>query len=485
MEKIGIIKSRKLTLSKKHSAKNLNSHFWFAEKGEKFIFKYSTNDEYLGRTFLNEAIISQMCKFIGLPCQDANLARYAYGNVSGVKIKSFLKSGEREISFQDILDEKCNSILDDGFGEDFLEQYIYPFIPNTKKEATNLCKNHLQTSTGLKPVDGKFPTKISLEDIKFGQQNKIRLLFDIYLEKNSPAVTKLFAPKAINSICNKIFLINKINTNYNELQTFDTLTSLVTEYAENHDYTVDSSFGEQLTKILIFDYVVRQTDRHIGNISLILNGNTLRLAPLYDNGHCLMFNYNYIPHENNHSFHMKITPDLLNTAAAKKTLAQINNFVNNQYDAFIRHLLINSRDLLEFAPRNKNSNNKNCTKPQNGDASRTKIAQALLSKLSTIVQNNANLSTNPQIEKIKISNTKKINDIENAESFLALTDDQIKYILRGNTDWLNNNGIQYSPELWLKTYLYCSKEIMKDYLGQLMFYYEKTKDNKFANLFQK
>ena len=484
MEKIGIIKSKKLSLSKKPNTKNLNSHFWFTEKGDKFMFKYSPNDEYLGRTFFNEALISQMCKFIGLPCQDANIARYVYGNVYGAKIKSFLKSGEREISMQDIVDEKCNAILEAGFGEDFLEEYIYPFIPRTKKEATKLCEKHPQTSTGLDSVDGKFPTKISLEDIECEQQNKVRLLFDIYLSKDSPAVTKLFDSRAINSICNKIFLINKINTNYNELQTIDMLTSLVSEYATNHNYVVDASLEEQLTKMLIFDYVVRQTDRHMGNISLILSGKTLRLAPLYDNGHCLMFNYNYIPHETNYFFHTKITPELLNTACAKEFITQLDDFINNQFDAFQQHLLKDSHELLEFAPHNKKSNESDSTINKLIDSEQTSLAHELLLQMSSLKRRKVNVSANSKIGALKIPANDTTN-IENKNSSTVLNDDQIKHILRGDDEWLNNNGIHYSPELWLKTYLYCSKEIMKDYIGQLLFYYKKTHNNKFDILFQK
>lgn len=406
------------------------------------MFKYALDDEYNGRSFLNEMLISQMCKFIGLPCQEAKLARYTHGNVEGVKIRSFLKEGEREVSMNDILKEKCDSLLVESFGKNFLEYYIYPYIPKTQKEVAALRKKNLHTSAGIEAVDGKFPTQISLEDIELDSQNKIRLLFDIYVERESPAANKLFGEKVINAICNRIFLINRINTDYNELQSIESLTNLAQEYASVHGYTLAQNLEEQLAQMLIFDFVVAQTDRHLGNISLILSGNTLRLAPLFDNGHCLVLKRHFVVHDKLNYYRTKITPELLKKPITLKTIANLDDFLNVQYDNFVAHLLKNAPELLELAPHYK----ENFEKSVNGR----------LKKYTT----------------------------HSNDSF-ATDEDGINAILNGNIEWLANNGIEYTPELWLKTYLFASKQLMRDHIDELKYMYHKVNDNRFADLFQR
>ncbi len=445
MEKIGILKSKKLFLPHKTNRKNFNSHIWFKQNGKNYMFKYSAADEFLGRSFLNEMLVSQMCKFIGIPCQEATLARHALSNVNGAKIRSFLNGDECEISMENILDEKCNALIDDGFGKNFLEKNIYPYIPKTQKEATALRKKKPQTSTGLESVDGKFPTKISLEDIEIDSQNKIRLLVDIYLSKTSPAAQELFGAKVINAICSKMELINRISTEHNESKTIETLTSLAKEYASIHGYTLDENFEKRLAQMLLFDYVVAQTDRHLGNISFILSGNTLRFAPLFDNGHCLLFKSNSISHESHVQFHTRITQELLKSPNARSTITKIDTFLNAQFDDFIEHLQKNSPEILELAPHYK--------------------------KFSKTAKHDS-LNRSP------------INT-QFAQSTFVPSDEEIKNILSGNTKRLESLGIQYSPELWLKTYLYACKQIMCDHIDELKFMYKNVNNAKFADSLQK
>jgi len=445
MEKIGILKSKKLILPKKTSKNNLNSHIWFKQNGKKYMFKYAIDDEYNGRSFLNEMIISQMCKYIGLPCQDARLARYAYSNVDGVKIKSFLNDGEREISMSEIANEKYDDMLAKSFGELFWEKHIYPYIPETPKDALTICNKRPQTSAGFEAVDGKFPTKISFVDIELDPQNKIRLLFDIYMQRNSPAVQEVFGEDIVKQICDKIVLINRINTEYNESQTLESLEFLAKEYAYFHHCTLAPNFSDELAKMLIFDFAVTQTDRHLGNISLIANGRTLRLAPLFDNGHCLLYRTNYIAREKFRHYHTIMSPDLLKAEIAGKMIARLDDFVNKYYNDFAKDLLKNAPELLELAPHYKDTKHKST--------------------------------------RHRFANKNSTDATAGAFSTFAPSESEISAILNANVEWLGANGVAYSPELWLKTYLYASKLIMRERVDKLKFMHKKVNENDIYNMY--
>lgn len=449
MEKIGIIKSKRFNLPVKTDPQTLNSHIWFTQHGERYMFKYSFDDEYDKRTILNEVLVSKICKFLDLPCQEAFVAKYIVGNVDGVKIKSFLKPNEREISLLTILNEDANILLADSFGDDFFEENIYPYIPQSRHESKTIEKKHIHTSLGVEVVNGKFPTKISLEDIKINPQNKINLLFDIYLEQHSPAVKQLFDKNIINEICNKIFLINKINTKFNEQQTLESIIDTIQNYAERHNYSVDPELRSQLIKMLIFDYFVMQTDRHLGNISLILNEKTLRLAPLFDNGHCLIYNSDSIHREKLQYFQTKLTADLLKTKTAKQFISQLSQFLKNDYNTFAKQLVENSKDLLELTPKTKTHNaNKPCV-------SSKKIETKQDDKKNARYEN-GNLFDN------------------------ELSDAKMFQILHANTEWLKKNGIEYTPKIWLATYLYACGKIMEKQQECLEFMFSeslKTNDN--------
>ncbi len=42
-----------------------------------------------------------------------------------------------------------------------------------------------------------------------------------------------------------------------------------------------------INNMIVFDYIVNNTDRHMKNFGFLINGENIRFAPLYDNGLCL------------------------------------------------------------------------------------------------------------------------------------------------------------------------------------------------------
>lgn len=57
-------------------------------------------------------------------------------------------------------------------------------------------------------------------------------------------------------------------------------------------YFDENKFSEQILKMAIVDHFLGQGDRHNGNIAYIFDiNNNMRLAPCFDNGHCLGFRF--------------------------------------------------------------------------------------------------------------------------------------------------------------------------------------------------
>ena len=46
---------------------------------------------------------------------------------------------------------------------------------------------------------------------------------------------------------------------------------------------------EYIDKVIIFDYLIMNIDRHGRNIEMIINGNQITPSPIFDNGRCLTF----------------------------------------------------------------------------------------------------------------------------------------------------------------------------------------------------
>lgn len=99
------------------------------------------------------------------------------------------------------------------------------------------------------------------------------------------------------------------------------LTSIKTMMLASHRYYVFNTFGlfmrqviadgygPQLAEYLVFDYLTANTDRHAGNIAVLLDADTFELqglAPIYDNGMSMLC---YIPRDKTPAEYMEtLTP---------------------------------------------------------------------------------------------------------------------------------------------------------------------------------
>lgn len=448
MEKIGILKSKRTKLPKNETKNTLNSNFWFVNKGQAYIFKYSLNEEYDFRSFFNEVFIAEMCKYVGINCQSVSLAIFTPQNVAGVKIKSFLNNGDSEIHLSTLLDEKICNILDEQFGKNFVENKIMPYIPDTHAEAEKICSSGPTIVEKLNPINNKIPTLIAKDDILRASENRVHLLLDIYAIRNSPAVQNLIDEETVNIICNKITALKKISIFIASQWRFATLRGLIHEYALNNGLNVSPHLDDDLIKMLIFDYAVMQSDRHLGNISVIQNGNSLRLAPLYDNGHCLMYGRRLFPTKNLPTPYNQITQDILRTETARTMLKKLKHFVEHDFLDYKQHLINTVPELYDFAPVE-------CKADCNHNiGNHTSALAQLQSKLGI---KRANEQTNALLQNDELPEFKG-----------ELTPEQIQYTLIANTPWLENHGIKYSKQLWLEAYISACKSIISERVDELI-----------------
>lgn len=66
----------------------------------------------------------------------------------------------------------------------------------------------------------------------------------------------------------------------------DRLKSLMAILGESTGY----DFTDELCRLLLFDCLILNTDRHLGNISVVRNSNSYYFAPAFDNGNSLLYN---------------------------------------------------------------------------------------------------------------------------------------------------------------------------------------------------
>ena len=87
-------------------------------------------------------------------------------------------------------------------------------------------------------------------------------------------------------------MVTEINRSYShELSgNVETALEVVGKYSKRHNYSIKMrKTSMQLKKQSILDFFLHQEDRSICNVGFIANNNTLRLAPVFDNGFCLSF----------------------------------------------------------------------------------------------------------------------------------------------------------------------------------------------------
>ena len=261
MEKISIFKTKKIFLPLKSDSYNVN--IWYNDDGERYIFKYHKNKNENLYAYINEIFISYLAKQLNIPCQQTFFGSF-YGT-KGVVAKSFLKENEEEISFDKIYNiymlPKLNTIV----GETFFDDVIFPRL---KYEESTMSKKAWQQLPPVKPND-------------FASQ--LNYLMDCHL-KNRKTLLKIH-----NHIEDNIEKIKELYNEHNSSLNDKNILDLTYMYAKENNLKLDNHFKIHLFNIMLFDFVVNQDDRHIHNFSLIKIGNNLKLAPIYDNGHCLAF----------------------------------------------------------------------------------------------------------------------------------------------------------------------------------------------------
>ncbi len=319
IEKLTILKSKKFLLPNK--SKTLNCIIWFTSQKQDYLFKYSKDDTYKFKTIANEVLISTICKRLNLPCQQANFA--SFRKVTGVKIKSFLNEGEEEIPIYNIVNEVYIQKLKNIMGDNFIEEVI---IPMDIELYSKKNKDKMTNKTAL------------LSDI----DTQLSYLIDCHYKTRdcSPDVLK-FIDKKFDDIWE---LYEKYDTPMADKELYDTII----DYSQKNNLKVDKQLKLQICQELIADYITNQQDRHLNNISIIKNKDTIRLAPMYDNGHCLKFQNNFNPHKRqlqltNFTYEAISTNNIL-----KRNLYSFNQLLTKYKDDFIETFIKENSPVLDL-----------------------------------------------------------------------------------------------------------------------------------------
>lgn len=260
MEKLGVLKTKTLFLPLKSDS--FNANLWFDDDGQKYMFKYPKSKQGSHHAHINEVLISSLAKQLNIPCQQTAFGSF-YGT-KGVVVKSFLKDNEEEIPFYKIYNYFMLPKLKDIMGEDFFDEII---LPRLEYEKSTMSKKEWE----------KLPS-VKSNDI----DSQLTYLMDCNLKtrKCLVKIQKMIAPKIED--------IRQLYYDYNTL-TDKKVLSYILQYAKQENLSVDNNLKTQLFSMMLLDFVTQQDDRHSMNFSLIKKENSLRLAPLYDNGHCLAF----------------------------------------------------------------------------------------------------------------------------------------------------------------------------------------------------
>ena len=261
MEKLSILKTKKLFLPNKSNT--FNCHFWFTEKDENFMFKYD-KQQLESKSLINEVLVSNICSLLNINCQQAS---FAFSHKTfGVKIKSFLdkNNGETEIKLYDIFNEKYKNQLALIVEKDFFD-FLIPsniYLSKSKK-----CEH--------------------LNNINNDFEKQINYLINCHLNILScPPDKKEIIEKNYSKIYN---LLEEFNTEKND----ENIYNEILRYASENNLQLDKNFKYHFCQLILFDKLFDQEDRHFENISLIKYNNAVKLAPMFDNGRCLLYSKSY------------------------------------------------------------------------------------------------------------------------------------------------------------------------------------------------
>lgn len=325
MDKLSILKTKKFILPNKTNT--ADCHIWYADNSQEFMFKY--NKENINYSiFINEVLISCIAKEANIECQQATFA--SFHKVNGVKIKSFLDKtkGEKEIKIYDIVNEKYLAMIDNVLGSKFFSEIVPTYIKSTYNKNVKGKENKIDTTLIMNDAQAQldYIIKIHLNIIEC--DNRIK--------------------KIINDNYQKLF---EISTLYNKELTDEDIYSYIQEYSKKYNYNLDENIVTNLCKMVILDYVTMQEDRHTENISLILQNKTLRLAPMFDNGRCLLFNKCRMPT----SYMIRPTAFTYKNLNTNKELAttdmKLKKLLFENESTFVDKFIKNNHDaLINFVP---------------------------------------------------------------------------------------------------------------------------------------
>ncbi len=307
-ERISILKSKKFLLPSK--SKTFNSIMWYTTNGRDYLFKFPQKNNKSFKPFINEVLISAICKRLNLPCQKATFA--VFHKTMGVKIESFLSNGEVEIPLYDFIGKRFQQRLYEVVGEDFFEDAIIPMI---EKQGTK----------GKSRIDKQELLNDFFEQVTFLIDCKLKI------RECAPAVLK------------------KIEKNYEQIYSLydefehklddKSIYNYMNEYAHEQNLQINPQLKVNYCRQIILDLLTGQEDRHLNNISLLQNKKTIRLAPMYDNGHCLL----YKRYDESNKTQISLTDftySMLTTnSMLMRDLYEIQNFIKNNRNDFINDFI--------------------------------------------------------------------------------------------------------------------------------------------------
>lgn len=264
-------------------------------------------------------------------------------------------------------------------------------------EEVNLYKNpfseRLQMASFGLGYEGNSPYKISPEFTTNGmlkkcwirENDKIFLLksnsetgFDfaskhveVFSEYYTSQIAKLFKPNSIiydivefnGELCSKCQIFTTENRGYLPITAFLTEEELKKgeKILTDKSYFVEKAISiygkENFEDLMLFDALIGNRDRHLGNFGMIINNKTfevLNAAPIFDNGESILnyydFSKNYVQQRHENFF------EKLKTFKFKRHPEY--NLSENILVSFERHLHSMSERALKII-ENKNKTNKN------------------------------------------------------------------------------------------------------------------------------
>ena len=251
----GITKPFVFTKLKTSQKVSFNKSYWLDKN--KYFFKYLSEPVKDAHYIVGEVLVSQLCKELGVKCIDAGYAinDLKISNHIGVISKNFLHQNEESITIATIKERE----LIKKFSEDFYK--------NMMKAFSHVCPiTMLKNQYNLVKV-------VSNLLYKYGHNSKMLTPSD-----------KTFIKENLNAL--KILYEQLTN---NSTISIEKCLQLIANYSANNGFIFNNEdIRFELQKMAIIDALTKQVDRHLGNISLILNKNTktIKLAPMYDNGKC-------------------------------------------------------------------------------------------------------------------------------------------------------------------------------------------------------